>query len=439
MNLYRALHSLSLQASQAKDLDELYRIIVSMGQSEMGFSRVGLLLYDPQKQEMVGTYGTDPQGRLRNEHEYRQIIKPESTFIWQSLAERNFVSIRKDTILWDEGKEVGKGWVAIVGLWNRERAFGWIAVDNLLNETEIDEDMETRIAAFGAAASNLIVTKSYEQDLVSQLDERNQVLAEQLEELKATRNQLEVSERLAGLGRMVSGIVHEVNNPLSNAVLGVSHGLSLIQTIISSCNNSSLQATLSDLQEVMDVAFGNLQSAGYLLERFKQMSSDQSSEKFEHGVGIGQLVENLFASHVHLVKKSGIHLVNEVDQGLMVSTYPGLLTQVLANLIQNSIRHGFSGLEMADRDPTIVIKASSTLDKWKLVYTDNGRGIAADRREKIFEPFYTTARERGGSGLGLSIAQSIVVRKLEGQIFLEKPQPVHGASFVLSFPLKSRE
>ena len=129
--------------------------------------------------------------------------------------------------------------------------------------------------------------------------------------------------------------------------------------------------------------------------------------------------------------KAGRHVVEiECDEGLLVETYPGIIAQVLTNLVVNSARHGFGPERTGGR---IRIRANDEDGMITLFYGDDGKGMAKDVLKSAFEPFFTTARGQGGSGLGLSIVYNLVTHKLKGRMTCES-KPGEGTTFVLTFP-----
>lgn len=108
---------------------------------------------------------------------------------------------------------------------------------------------------------------------------------------------------------------------------------------------------------------------------------------------------------------------------------PGVLTQVVSNLIINSVRHAFDGIDK----PEIVVQVREVGDSITLDYRDNGVGVPAALHQRIFEPFYTSKRGQGGSGLGLNIVYNLVSRKLGGQLQFESA-PAQGVHFSLRIP-----
>jgi signal transduction histidine kinase len=130
------------------------------------------------------------------------------------------------------------------------------------------------------------------------------------------------------------------------------------------------------------------------------------------------------------MKKAGHQIQIECSEPITIHSYPGALAQVLTNLVMNSVIHGFKDCT----EGKIAIKTSRIGDMVTLDYHDNGRGLTSEQREKVFEPFYTTARGASGSGLGMSISYNLVVNRLGGHIRCLDSE--RGAHFMFTFPIK---
>ncbi|MGI9132680.1 MAG: ATP-binding protein, partial [Rhodoferax sp.] len=259
-------------------------------------------------------------------------------------------------------------------------------------------------------------------------------LADKIDELEATRGELVLSEKMASLGRMVAGFAHEINTPVGVAVGAVSHNadtLNHINQLLSQedVSEEALRAALDGLRQSSTLAMSNLRRAANLVQSFKRTSVDQSSEQtrpFE----MRELFDDvLFALHSTL-KKLPIQISVHCPDTLRINGAPGLIEQLLTNLLMNAIQHAFDDAERAGK---ISIEASRQGDEVHLVFTDNGKGMAAATLGRIFEPFFTTRRGQGGSGLGLYICYNIVTTRLGGSIRCDS-QPDAGCRFDIRFP-----
>lgn len=254
------------------------------------------------------------------------------------------------------------------------------------------------------------------QERTLQLEQNNQQLLQTLDELEKMQQDLIESEKMASLGNLVAGVAHEINTPLGIAITGVSssqESIELIETQLAdkTLNQSTLVNEIAKQKEAYQLVQRNLERAEALISNFKQVAVDQSSEQIRE-VQIKEYLEQLRSSLSPLTKGKEVTISIACSDSLIVETYPGAWYQVMSNLIQNSITHGFDDVSKGN------ISISVTLNNGKLVvlYQDDGKGISEEVRERIFEPFVTTKRNQGGSGLGMHIVYNLVTQLLNGEI-----------------------
>ncbi len=281
-----------------------------------------------------------------------------------------------------------------------------------------------------AAESSL---KQYSDALESKVAERTLALSQSVEQLQQAQSQLIESEKLAALGGLVAGVAHEVNTPLGIAVTATSVLSETLDSLrqqftaqtLTSQQFSDLLAQASDSTQML---VNNLQRAARLVRDFKQTAVDQVSEARSQ-FQVEQVLRALIASLHPETRKVPVEPLLECPSGLQMNSLPGVLTQVLANLILNSVRHAFAD----QAAPLIEIRLQEQGEQVLLDYRDNGCGVPESLRERIFEPFFTTKRGSGGSGLGLNIVYNLVARKLGGKLEFSS-QPGQGVHFRLSLP-----
>ncbi len=146
-------------------------------------------------------------------------------------------------------------------------------------------------------------------------------------------------------------------------------------------------------------------------------------------VDLGAWIEDLLKSLRALARPGGHEIVAYCPEGTILDTYPGLLAQILANAIKNAIDHGLHERERGHITITVTPGATHlTID-----VADNGIGIPADHVGRVFDPFFTTARARGGTGLGLHIVHNLVVNRLAGNVTLQSGVG-EGTCLSLHFP-----
>ena len=265
------------------------------------------------------------------------------------------------------------------------------------------------------------------------LQHKNEELAKTLEQLKTTQAQLIESEKMAALGTLVAGLAHEINTPIGTGIMAASILSNETQTFLSSFQKGKIKK--SALKEYLDIALesgelilNNLNRAGELVQSFKQVAVDQVSLEKRNFPVKKYLEETLLSLDPHL--KHTHHTVTiEGDDTINIDSYPGAFFQIITNLVMNSIAHAYQAQERGH----LCFKVKRHQDKAIVQYSDDGCGIPPENMSKIFNPFFTTARSRGGSGLGLHIVYNLVTQKLKGTIRCES-QVGLGTKFILELP-----
>ncbi|MCU7554673.1 ATP-binding protein [Alteromonas sp. ASW11-19] len=277
------------------------------------------------------------------------------------------------------------------------------------------------------------------EDMVSQrtvaLKDANQELIQTLEKLHQFQRQIVQNEKMASLGDMVAGVAHEVNTPIGLGVTASTMMLDRLANIQKEFESKTLKAStmskfLAESQENLNIIYRNLNRAAELISSFKQVAVDQSSEN-SRSFCFAQLVNEILLSLRPRLKKVGHNINIEVDPTLTVESKAGPINQILINLIMNSIIHGFEGIDDGNIDICAELMAGNKL---KIVYRDDGKGIPPDIRKRIFDPFVTTKRGQGGSGLGMHLVYNLVTQALNGSISLTSEEG-HGVEFIIVFPV----
>ncbi|MBF0163643.1 MAG: GAF domain-containing protein [Magnetococcales bacterium] len=268
--------------------------------------------------------------------------------------------------------------------------------------------------------------------------ERTRELREKIEELETTRSELIASEKLASLGRLVAGIAHEVNTPIGVAYSGATQLLDESRALTQLLERDEVEidtllAGIEAIEGAARLVERNLARAAELVRSFKRASIDHSSEALRDYV-VGEVVGDALMSLRNAFKHSAIEIKVTCPTGLCVAGVPGYLNQILTNLLMNSLTHGFAqGIRPGRIDITLALRGHLL----SLTYGDDGVGMTPEVREKAFEPFFTTNRSAGGSGLGLYICYNLVTTKLRGTIQLEG-LPERGVRVTASWPVEVR-
>lgn len=280
-------------------------------------------------------------------------------------------------------------------------------------------------------------TESLTTHLESRVASRTKELEDSLETLKNTQIQLIESEKMAALGNLVSGVAHEVNTPLGNAITGGSiivreTGQLLRQMEDGTLKKSIMEQKLNILNETSQLLLKSVNQAANLIRSFKRISVDQSVEDSQE-FNLYEYLEEIFLTFHNKLKKIPVTVLLEGDHDLIIKSYPGVYAQIISNFIQNSLLHGFNP---PPSDATITVRFKIDGNNLILTYTDNGTGMDEKIKKSAFEPFTTTKRNAGGTGLGLNIVYNLVTQKLLGKISLFS-EPQRGAAFSLTIPLES--
>jgi len=235
-----------------------------------------------------------------------------------------------------------------------------------------------------------------------------------------------------GTGALVAGLSHEINTPVGIGITASSHLRDTIKeftTLFSdrSLKRSDLETFISSINDLNGMVEENLQRASNLIKSFKEVAVDQTAED-ERNFFLKQYVEQVVSSLSPKFRNRSIDVVLDgIDESIHLKTTAGPISQIITNLIINSLVHGFD----MDQSGQIKITATRNAEELLFTYSDNGKGIAQENLEKIFDPFFTTKRSHGGSGLGMHLVYNIVTKKYRGRIKCES-QINHGVTFRMS-------
>jgi signal transduction histidine kinase len=269
---------------------------------------------------------------------------------------------------------------------------------------------------------------------MTELQESNSQLKKALSDLQSATDQMIQSEKLAALGSLVAGIAHEVNTPLGISVTAASHLEELTKALTTgfaegTMKKSDLTKFIGSSQETVQIILANLSRAANLVQSFKKIAVDQSSETWQT-VELESYLQDIVVSLTPKLKKTKIKVSIQCPKTLRINTMPGALSQILTNLVTNSLAHAFDQGQEGEIIITVKTNGHEGID---LTYADNGKGIAPGNIDKIFEPFFTTARGQGGSGLGLHLVYNIVTRSLGGKITVNSVLG-EGTQFTVTLP-----
>lgn len=266
------------------------------------------------------------------------------------------------------------------------------------------------------------------------LQKANEELNDSLIKLKYAQESLIRSEKLASLGGLVSGVVHEINTPVGIGITASSFIMQQIKKIqgryeAGEMTEAHFRKFLNTAYESSSMISSNLGRAGELISNFKQVSVDQASEKPRRIIVDEYIKEVLLSLRMELRKTSHDIEVN-CPGDLIFNSRPGALAQILTNVVMNAKLHAFEGIEQGK----ITFDISTDNGFMCLKYRDNGVGMNEEILKHVFDPFYTTKRDQGGSGLGMYIVYNLVTQALNGSIDCES-SPGKGTCFTITVPL----
>lgn len=285
-----------------------------------------------------------------------------------------------------------------------------------------------------SVGSDITERKHAEEELQQHREHLEELVSERTDELRQAMQKLVQSEKLAALGHLVAGVAHELNTPLGNArvvasALGKELNSFAVAAQSGSLRRSQVSTFLERGREAVDLLERNTARAADLITNFKQVAVDQTSVR-RRRFDLHEAVEGLVIALRPQFKRTAHRIELDIPPDLELDSYPGPLEQVIANLVENSLLHGFQGVASG----CIRIRARAVDPAHvRLEYVDDGVGIPPDHAKRVFEPFFTTRLGQGGSGLGLHIVYNLVTGVLGGTVELDSP-PGGGVVFTFTLP-----
>jgi ammonium transporter len=280
-------------------------------------------------------------------------------------------------------------------------------------------------------ASNIInERKALEEGLLEARENAEKALAD----LRAAQDTLVESEKMASLGGLVAGVAHEINTPVGIVLTAATHlaektqGLRALfdQGII---RKSDFSDYLSTAVEATSMMVSNITRAADLIQSFKQVAVDQSSDN-RRVFDLRAYLSDVLPSLGPALRKTKHALELHCPENLRLDSYPGALSQVVTNLVMNALTHAFPD----ERAGAITLAVTPDAPGWiRLTFADDGVGIPKEHLKRVFDPFFTTRRGEGGSGLGLNIVYNIITRTLGGRITLSSKEN-EGTTFTVFLP-----
>jgi signal transduction histidine kinase len=289
--------------------------------------------------------------------------------------------------------------------------------DREVQGTSARDEVGAMARAVEVFRENAVAKRKTEDELRAAKEKAESALLE----LNTAQQNLIDAERLAALGGLVAGVAHEVNNPIGISLTVASsfaRRTEMFEAELRSdggLRRSQLEEFVRTSRDAAQQLVANLQRAGELIQSFKQVAVDRSHAE-RRQFNLGEATDQIIASLRPVLKRAPIALTLDVPEGLMIDGYPGSYGQILTNLFLNAVNHAFNG----GRSGTISVSVRPRgHDDVEIIFADDGAGMTPDVQRQAFDPFFTTRRNDGGTGLGLHIVYNLVTQQLGGRMMLE--------------------
>lgn len=287
--------------------------------------------------------------------------------------------------------------------------------DEPIQGTHARDEIGEMARAVAVFRENAIAKRKAEDELRAAKDRAEKAL----DDLREAQQSLIAAEKLAALGGLVAGVAHEVNNPIGISLTVASSFARRCEEFAKEVGAGPLRRSRLDefLEGGRDAAnqlVANLQRAGELVQSFKQVAVDRSHAD-RRPFDLRESTDQIVASLRPALKKSQITLTVDVPAGIMMDSYPGSYGQVLTNLFLNSVVHAFPD----GRAGSVIVEARQVRDDVDIFVSDDGVGMSEEIQRRAFDPFFTTRRNEGGTGLGLHIIFNLVTQQLGGRLAFE--------------------
>jgi signal transduction histidine kinase len=391
----QALHEVNIELSRCASLEELYRRTIELGRERLGFDRLGLLLIEEETNMMLGTFGTDENGQLRDERFFRQAQEnPDITGI---LTEQKRIGFWEDTSLKDAGEVVGRGWNAMTVLWNGNKGIGWLATDNLIRREPPTAVQLEILTLYGAALGQLVSRKKVEE-------ERERLI----EELEAKNAELE---------RFTYTVSHDLKSPL----VTVKGFLGFLERDAGQRNWEGVWKDVGRIREATD-------KMEELLRDLLELSRVGRVVNAPQQVGFREIAQEALSLVRGRVNERGVKVEIASDLPTVIVDKPRLV-EVMQNLLDNGVKF------MGDQpEPKIVVGTKQEAGETLFFVADNGKGIEQRYYDKVFGLFERLDQSVEGTGIGLALVKRIV-EVHNGRIWVESDGKGKGTTFLFTLPI----
>ncbi len=398
-SVLKASHVLGREIKLDTLLTKLMIIIIENAGAEKGY----LLLHQQRKWEIAasGTVDSDIV-KLRKAISIETLSEP-----MVSNAIIDYVVRTKDSVVLHDAANQGNFTrdsyihqqqpksILSFPLLNQGKLIGIVYLENNLTTGAFTPERMEVLNLLSSQAAISIENATLYNTLEQKVAERTQELSQALNDLKATQKQLVESEKMAALGSLVAGVAHEINTPVGTSITVASTLADETRLFITAVKEGQLKRSvlnnyLEIAQESTNLILSNLNRAGELVQSFKQVAVDQTSLEQRVFV-VKQYLEEIVTSLTPKLKQASHILIVTGDETVTINSYPGALAQIITNLVMNSLTHAYQLHESGQLRIEVIPQG----DRIVIQYSDDGCGIPPENLNKIFQPFFTTARQAG--------------------------------------------
>jgi signal transduction histidine kinase len=403
----KTLHEVCNVLSKVDTFDDLCRCAVELARSRLGFDRLGLWFVDEEPSFVVGTFGVDEDGQIRDERAQRMSIHT-SAVVEQILTQKEGWILQSNVSLYNDRSEiVGRGDLASTAIWDGEGVIGCISIDNLLLGRQITEAECELLTLYASTLGHLCSRVRAEEELSKHRAHLEVLIRERTGELEAAQKELLDGERLATIGRISASIAHDLRNPLGtigNAVFYLKR---------------KVPKSKPKWREYLDIIDQAILAANSIISNLLDLTRIGKPEK--QAVDLCSLLQDVFV-HANVPEGVRWRFAPDSPPFILVGDQ-AKLRQVFENLVLNA-------LEAIDGSGEIVVTALRSAEYDIITFEDDGPGIAPEHRASVFEPLFSTKPK--GIGLGLWICRRLV--ELQGGTIVLEDEKSKDAAFKIQFP-----
>jgi signal transduction histidine kinase len=444
--LQRGLYEIAALSATDASLDDLYRTVHEVTARLLYARNFFIMLYHEAEQQASFPYLVDEMGDDDPSGVRLPLWRGPTAYVVRTRLpqlidpERRAALVEQGEINESHGHLATSSWIGapmILG----EHVYGVIVAqsyDPAVRHDADDLELLAYMATHVAGALSRREADASLREAAESLERRNEALTRALEDLRNTQDELVRQEKLASLGGLVAGIAHEINTPLGICVTATSHVQGELKKwqrdyAAGNFDRARFEAMLAELEVAMRILEKNTRRGAELVQSFKQIAVDQSSGH-RRVFDLSDYLDEILLSLRPKLKQFAGTVTVDCPANLHLDSYPGALSQVVTNLVMNALLHAFEGRAAG----TVAIRAERSGDDVVLSVSDDGVGMPPADLNRFFDPFFTTRRGSGGTGLGAHIVFNLVTGLLGGAI-QARSEPGKGLGVTMRLPLKVRD